>query len=448
MCAAELARCDRPDLWGEQPFRIGLWVGTNVSPKRVDEAAAELKRVNEGRGHRLTVLQIQRCPWCGTPITPASVRIEDTLRRVQVFCGDDRAGCPFADGGAVDGGLPVLTVDEEIYRLVPDFVIATVDKFARLAREGEAASLFGYVSRRCDRHGYVHTDYRQCDIKDGSKHPSKGRHPAAAVHPATRLRPPDLIIQDELHLITGALGTTVGLFEVSIDALTTWHTPDGAVAKPLIVASSATVRNAADQVRGLYGRGVTVFPPQVIDAGETFFSTEVRPSADAPGRRYIGISTTGVRLTNAEIQVAQVLMAGAQELIDSDGDAADPYMTLVAISTPPESWRACPDTCRTISRLHCRKGGPDPRYPGASGRNTAPSTWMNSPPASQAPTSPARSTTWLRRSTPHSTRRSPANAAERHWPATKRCRTGRSTPMTSSSQPPCCRLASTSPGLA
>ena len=329
MCAAELVRCDRPDLWGEQPFRIGLWVGTNVSPKRVDEAAAELKRVNEGRGHRLTVLQIQRCPWCGTPITPASVRVDDTVRRVHVFCGDDRAGCPFADGGTVQSGLPVLTVDEEIYRLVPDFVIATVDKFARLAREGEAASLFGYVSRRCDRHGYVHADYRQCDIKDGSKHPSKGRHPAAAVHPATRLRPPDLIIQDELHLITGALGTTVGLFEVAIDALTTWHTPDGAVAKPLIVASSATVRNAADQVRGLYGRGVTVFPPQVIDAGETFFSTEVQPSAEAPGRRYIGISTTGVRLTNAEIQVAQVLMAGAQELIDTDGDTADPYMTLV-----------------------------------------------------------------------------------------------------------------------
>ena len=329
MCAAELVRRENPEIWGERPFRIGLWVGTNVSPKRVDEAASELKRVHEGRGHRLTVLQIQRCPWCGTPITPKSVQVDDTLRRVYVYCGDDRAACPFSEGGAVADGLPVLTVDEEIYRLVPDFVIATVDKFARLAREGEAASLFGYVSRLCDRHGYVHPDYRHCDIMDGSKHPAKGRHPTAAVHPATRLRPPDLVIQDELHLITGALGTTVGLFEVAIDALTTWHTADGSVAKPLVVASSATVRNAAGQVRGLYGRGVTVFPPQVIDAGETFFSTEAVPSRDAPGRRYIGISTTGVRLTNAEIQIAQVLMAGAQALIDGDGVSADPYMTLV-----------------------------------------------------------------------------------------------------------------------
>ena len=58
----------------------------------------------------------------------------------------------------------MLTVDEEIYRLTPAFVIATVDKFARLAREGEAAALFGYVGRRCGRHGYVHPDYAACTI--------------------------------------------------------------------------------------------------------------------------------------------------------------------------------------------------------------------------------------------------------------------------------------------
>ena len=115
--------------------------------------------------HRLTVLQIQRCPWCGTPITAAQVKADATQRRVFVYCGDELADCPFAKGGEVGEGLPVLTVDEEIYRLAPAFVIATVDKFARLAREGEAAALFGYVARRCARHGYVHPDYRRCDIK-------------------------------------------------------------------------------------------------------------------------------------------------------------------------------------------------------------------------------------------------------------------------------------------
>ena len=186
-------------------------------------------------------------------------------------------------------GLPILTVDEEIYRLAPAFVIATVDKFARLAREGEAASLFGYVSRRCDRHGYVHPDYPWCTIKDGSKHPKS----TAAVHPVSRLRPPDLIIQDELHLITGALGTTVGLFEVAIDALTTWRTGSGARARPLLVASTATARNAPEQVRALYGRDVTIFPPQVLDAGGRSSPGKRRSRSSSPGDGTSGSAPPG-----------------------------------------------------------------------------------------------------------------------------------------------------------
>src|SRR5690606_32416944 len=173
VCAAERARLKDPATWGQEPFRIGLWVGTDVSPKWYDEAEGQLEKANQGRGYRLTVLQIQRCPWCGTRIEARDVRADKAHRRVYVYCGDEMAECPFADGGEVDEGLPVLTVDEEIYRLAPAFVIATVDKFARLAREGEAASLFGHVSRRCERHGFVHPDYSHCAIKDGSKHPKK-----------------------------------------------------------------------------------------------------------------------------------------------------------------------------------------------------------------------------------------------------------------------------------
>jgi hypothetical protein len=331
VCAAEMARMRDEATWGTEPFRIGLWVGTDVSPKRYDEAEAQLKRANSsGGGYRLTVLQIQRCPWCGSKIGPRDVHADAGKRRVYVYCGDDLAGCPFAQGGESTDGLPVLTVDEEIYRLAPAFLIATVDKFARLAREGEAASLFGYVSRRCQRHGFVHPDYRHCDIKDGSKHPvTKEGLPAAAVRPSIRLRPPDLVIQDELHLISGALGTTVGLFEVAIEVMTAWRTAQGDPVRPLLVASTATARNAPDQVRALYGRDVTIFPPQVLDAGTTFFSREEPVSEESPGRCYIGLSTTGVRLTTAEIRVSEVLMAGAQLLLNRSGDAADPYMTLV-----------------------------------------------------------------------------------------------------------------------
>jgi Helicase conserved C-terminal domain len=175
----------------------------------------------------------------------------------------------------------------------------------------------------------VHPDYAHCEIKDGSKHPPKNGLKAAAVRRVSRLRPPDLIIQDELHLITGALGTTVGLFEVAIDALTAWQTLSGATARPLLVASTATARNAPDQVRALYGRGVTIFPPLVLDAGKTFFSREEEITSGRPGRRYIGISTTGIRLTTAEIRVSEVLLAAGQLLLDRSGEAADPYLTLV-----------------------------------------------------------------------------------------------------------------------
>lgn len=341
VCAAELARRADEATWGGEPFRIGLWVGTDVSPKHFEEAEAQLTRVshngssgggNGGGGYRLTVLQIQRCPWCGERIGAGQVRADATTRRVRVYCGDELAACPFSEGGAVGDGLPVLTVDEEIYRLAPAFLIATVDKFARLAREGEAGSLFGYVSRRCDRHGFVHPDYRHCDIKDGSKHPASRDTgaPAASVRPTHRLRPPDLIIQDELHLISGALGTTVGLFEVAVEVLTSWRTAAGAPVRALVVASTATARNAPDQVRALYGRDATIFPPQVLEAGATFFSREEPVTATTPGRRYVGLSTTGVRLTTAEIRVAEVLLAGGQLLLDRDGEAADPYLSLVA----------------------------------------------------------------------------------------------------------------------
>lgn len=329
VCAAELARLEDPATWGSEPFRIGLWVGTDVSPKRFNEAVEQLKSVHAGFGHRLTVLQVQRCPWCGTRIGSANVRAEELDRRVHVYCGDDLAECPFSEGGTAGEGLPILTVDEEIYRLAPSFVIATVDKFARLAREGEAASLFGYVRKRCERHGYVHEDYRQCDIKDGSRHQARNGAPAAAVRTVSRLRPPDLIIQDELHLITGALGTTVGLFEMAIDVMSSWRTASGSTVKPLIVASTATARNAADQVRGLYGRGASIFPPQVLDAADTFFAREVPVSEENPGRRYLGICPTGERISAAEIRLAEVLLAAGQLLLDTSGAAADPYLTLV-----------------------------------------------------------------------------------------------------------------------
>ena len=92
VCAAEMARLRDEATWGTEPFRIGLWVGTDVSPKRYDEAETQLKRAAKaGSGYRLTVLQIQRCPWCGTPIGAANVQPDPETRRIFVYCGDERA---------------------------------------------------------------------------------------------------------------------------------------------------------------------------------------------------------------------------------------------------------------------------------------------------------------------------------------------------------------------
>lgn len=352
MCAAEIVRREDPATWGSAPFTIGLWVGSSVSPKRYSEAAEQVKDVRERDGNSaygLTVLQFDHCPWCGTAINPkANVEADEVAKRIRVYCGDRRSRCPFAAGGSAEVGLPVLTVDDEIYRHPPTFLLATVDKFARLAREGEAASLFGYVAKKCPRHGYKHldTDGSVCGADTHNPKTANGRtYPAAQVTTVGRLRPPDLIIQDELHLITGALGTAVGLFEGAIDVLSSWErgpADDAKPVKPLVIASTATVRKAAEQVQRLYARDVEVFPPQVLSVSDTFFSKEVplpgtavasdqdgELPKEAPGRRYLGVCLHGARLTLAEIRLSEILLLTGQKLFDEHGAAAEPYLTLV-----------------------------------------------------------------------------------------------------------------------
>jgi hypothetical protein len=335
ICAAELIRQEDAATWGTKPFTIGLWVGTNVSPKRYKDAEDQVKAVkadDSQRAYGLTALQIKRCPWCGTPIDPKrDVDAVPTSQQIVVHCGDREGDCPFSRDGHAEAGIPILTVDDEIYRHPPTFLLATVDKFARLAREGEAASLFGYVTEWCPRHGYRHPDARG-DTCKGQTHNAVNRagvsFPSVAVQRVHRLRPPDLIIQDELHLITGALGTAVGVFENAVDLLSSYHRR-GQLIRPLVVASTATVRNAEAQVRALYGRGVDVFPPQVLDVRNTFFSREIAVTEETPGRKYLGICAHGIRLTLAEIRISEVLLLAGQKLLDEFGDAADPYMTTV-----------------------------------------------------------------------------------------------------------------------
>ncbi|MEO3976465.1 DISARM system helicase DrmA [Streptomyces sp. CAU 1734] len=327
--------------WGATPFRIGLWVGNSVSPNWFTEAQEQIAGAKESSSDKhARVIQVQSCPWCGESLTAHSnMEYDADRRRVLLHCprGEGEQRCPFSRLGSRDAegfseGIPVITVDEEIYRLAPAMVIATVDKLAQLPWNGYAGLLFGRVTEWCPRHGYRHDDL---DERTGcrGRHNRKGGLDAVTARPVTRLRPPDLIIQDELHLISGALGTTVGLFESAVDQLCGWAFTDPAGHRqevgPKIVASTATTKRAADQVRGVFARQVAVFPPQVLDVGDTFFSREVELTPATPGRRYLGVCAHGTRLKAAEIRVAEILLLGAQQLFDDYGAPADPYMTLV-----------------------------------------------------------------------------------------------------------------------
>ncbi len=362
VCAAEVIRQEHPGTWGEEPFRIGLWVGGGVSPNWYEEAAKEIANARDRNDSRRTkVLQTLTCPWCG-----ATLRADEDLwpsedqRRVFLHCsngeGDD--ACPFSRTRSQEG-LPILTVDEEIHRYAPSLVVATVDKLAQLPWQGYAGILFGRVRERCPRHGYRHADLDD-RTKCGPRHNSKGRLPKVTSQPVIRLRPPDLIIQDELHLISGALGTTVGLFEAAVDQLCTWRTPAGTDAGPKIVASTATTKRAREQVLGVFARDLAVFPPPVTDVADTFFSRQVPVSEQNPGRRYLGLCAHGIRLKQAEIRLAEILLLAGQTVFDRYGEPADPYLTLVGYFNATRELagmrRSLDDQVTTRVRYNRRRG--------------------------------------------------------------------------------------------
>jgi len=337
ICACETIRREahaRGDTrWGETPFRIGLWVGQRTTPNKTAQADEYVKEMR-GSGVRPGIgggtgspAQLKHCPWCGTEIDPKRhIKVEPFSSgrgRTILYCGNPYGTCPFSERQAPGEGLPLVVVDEEIYRLLPALLIATVDKFAQMPWNGATGMLFGQVTGYCTRHGF-----RSADMEDADRHPARHGLPAAETRPAGPLRPPDLIIQDELHLISGPLGTLVGLYETAVDRLASWEV-DGRAVRPKVVASTATIRQARDQVHSLFLRRVAVFPPQGIDVEDNFFSLQ-RPVDDtAPGRLYLGICAPGKRLKAVLIRVYVAYLAAGQQLFEKYGTAADPWMTLV-----------------------------------------------------------------------------------------------------------------------
>lgn len=298
ICACELLRKDNSDLFGEDRISIGLWVGEATTPNVMKNAVKAYEELY--KDSNVNPFVILKCPWCGaqmgvvhrkngTRILPG-YHCKMGARKKKTFmfvCNNNANGCSFS---SENYPLPLHVIDEVIYYEKPTLVLGTVDKFAMLPFRPEAQGLFGY--------------------DDGKK-----------------LTSPDLIIQDELHLISGPLGSMVGHYETMIHELCTMKTNDAEI-HPKIIASTATISRAKEQCHALYGCSkddVFQFPPSGLKAGDSFFAKEDK---DKSGRQYIGILANGSSSdATTAIRLYAALLYGAKEMIVDNETQRDPYWT-------------------------------------------------------------------------------------------------------------------------
>ena len=288
ICACEIIRRDHVEALGKERFTLGLWVGGEVTPNTERDAVHALRELHSRQGvNKFIVLS---CPWCGAGMGPfqagRTTRCKGYRKlahpnRVRHVCEDP--DCDFSK----EDGLPLAVIDEQIYESPPTLIIGTVDKFAMLAFRPDARRMFG-----------IDTPYR----------------------------PPELIIQDELHLISGPLGSMVGHYEVAVEALCTEEVAGTPVA-PKIIGSTATISRAESQVNGLYGRQTFLFPPQALRAGDSFFAEE---REQEPGRLYVGVFATALPShVTAQVRTMAALLQAPKLVEDTDEETIDPYWTMM-----------------------------------------------------------------------------------------------------------------------
>lgn len=268
---------------GGEPISIGLWVGSSLTPNYLQDAAPLVATLSDGGqidASSPNPIQVVRCPFCGEEVRPQDYSVDELSGKMVIRCPNSK--CEFHHGD----GLPIHVVDEAIYKQRPTFIVSTVDKFAQIPKKSECASMFGIG----------------CDCN-----------------------PPELIIQDELHLISGPLGTIVGLYEAAIEKLCE---RDGV--PPKVVASTATVRNADNQLRSLYGSRFCQFPPQGISMDDSFFAVKAN-SVECPDREYIGVMGVDIPQGTMIVRVNAALLFAVRylECLGYSDGVLDAYWTLV-----------------------------------------------------------------------------------------------------------------------
>ena len=282
ICAMELLRGERSDL-GKETISVGIWVGEGMSPNRCDKAAAIVANAIEGNETDLQKLVLDSCPWCQKTFKPPDNYIFSE-KQFQFRCTNP--DCDFGQLSRAKEGLPCNVVDDVLYETPPTLLIATIDKFARLTWEEQTTAFFGRNANR----------------------------------------PPELVIQDELHLISGALGSIAGLYEAALDTILC-HSG----VFPKYIASTATIRMAKQQVQRLYGRPVAVFPPPGLSSDDSYYARTV-PIEEKPGRLYVGCLAHNQPRHRSMAPIAASLLASPHQLFSDQADAErllDAWWTIV-----------------------------------------------------------------------------------------------------------------------
>ncbi|MBK5898701.1 DISARM system helicase DrmA [Catonella massiliensis] len=339
--AMEQLREKNQELYGKERISIGFWVGGNVTPNNFSDYS-NTDQFKKKEFIRKLTKQIIKCPYCGKEITRGEYDINEKGKYVKIHCADDNCMFSLKTGRTI----PVYLVDEEIYAKCPTVIISTVDKFARLPWSEKVGLLFGRTNRFCDRCGHIaigekHYGKHNADTKVGLE--------MAKVVECKPFYPPELIIQDELHLITGPLGTIYGGYETVVEEMCCIER-NGKKIRPKYVVSTATIRNAGEQIKFLYGRNEFVqFPPSGFDTRDSFFIKEIPLPTDnlanvseekieemvnqgqKPFRKYAGICASGQSVKTTLTRLYSVILQTVLDIAKEPEyeDYIDPYYTLI-----------------------------------------------------------------------------------------------------------------------
>jgi hypothetical protein len=283
VCALELLRRVSAKSLGSRPFTVGLWVGQSLTPNKFSNAEELYEKWDLGNPEAKNPFLVDRCPACGTSI------VDHANTSAGVVCGPSNFKFHCMSGACqFHGHRPLQVVDEALYREPPSILLGTLDKFAGLAWDNRPSAFFG------------------------------GTNGAAS--------PPSLIIQDELHLISGPLGSISAPYEVAIDGIIRARNRG---VGPKVIASTATIRNSREQVRGLYGRSSTVFPSPVNRWDDAFFFRLEDPK-DKPGRLYLGAMGQGTTTPVVSMVWSAAALLQASEEIQLPGSLKESYWTVLA----------------------------------------------------------------------------------------------------------------------